>query len=231
MFFDRKVLRFIKTDKNNKITENLQEPVILCTDVNELIKKVIEERELDENDLLVRVGLDGGGGFVKVCLSLFNLCSDRPSKILYKKLKDSGVRKSFIIALVREIQENYFNMKTLWLNAGLNKLQWPFVIATDLKLCNILLGLMSHSSTHPCCWCDIDKSQLHKKGKLRTVGNLDALFWTFYDSRAKLDKAKDYGNVVHPSLIVGDKDTPILLVVPPPELHLLIGPVNHITKS
>ena len=60
-YFDHKTVRFIKTDKKNKLTENLHEPVILCTDVNELIKKVIEERELNEDDLLVRIGLDGGG--------------------------------------------------------------------------------------------------------------------------------------------------------------------------
>ena len=43
------------------------------------------------------------------------------------------------------MQENYYNVKRLWMEAGIDKLSRKFTIATDLKLYNILLGLMSHS--------------------------------------------------------------------------------------
>ena len=42
---------------------------------------------------------------------------------------------------------------------------------SDLKLENIFLGLMSHSSCHPCTWCDIFRADLAKKGNLRTIGS------------------------------------------------------------
>ena len=60
--------------------------------------------------------------------------------------------------------------------------------SSDLKLCNILLG-MSHSNCHPCCWCDIDKDNLHKKGKQRTISGLMSLFWDYFDNRADKKEA------------------------------------------
>ena len=101
-----------------------------------------------------------------------------------------------------------------------------FTIATDLKLCNILFGLMSHSSMHPCCWGDSDKYNLDKRGNQRTFGSLEKLFWSFYDARVDKKKAKEYGNAIHPSMITGNESMPLLEIVPPPELHLLLGPVN-----
>ena len=75
------------------------------------------------------------------------------------------MKKVFILAVAPDVQENDVNLKKLWIDTGIVTLQKPFTIATDLKFCNILLGLMSHSSLHPCCWCDVDKYNLDKKGK------------------------------------------------------------------
>ena len=51
------------------------------------------------------------------------------------------MKKVFIISVVvPDIQENYINMKRLWLKCGIGALPRPFTITTDLKLCNILLG-------------------------------------------------------------------------------------------
>ena len=117
---------------------------------------------------------------------------------------------------------------------GLDKLNYRFTIATDLKLCNILLGLMTHSSLHPCCWCDIDMHNLHKKGKQRTFASLVELFFDFYNAKADRSKAKDYGNVIHTPIIEDDSvdmSTPVIYKVPPPELHLLSGPTLHLYDS
>ena len=81
--------------------------------------------------------------------------------------------------------------KRLWLEAGIDKIIRSYTIATDLKLCNILLGMTSHSSSHPCCWCDANKLELGKKGQLRTIGSQ-------LDARAKRSDAKNYGNAIHP---------------------------------
>ncbi len=117
---------------------------------------------------------------------------------------------------------------------GLHKLKYKYTIATDLKLCNIMLGLMSHSSMHPCCWCDIDMNNLHKKGKQRTFGSLLELFFNFHDAKVDRSKAKDFGNVIHSSIIDDDSvdmSTPVIYKVPPPELHLLLGTTQHLYDS
>ena len=149
-----------------------------------------------------------------------------------KEFKNSGVKKCFIIGIVPNILENYFNLKRLWLNVGVNELNRPFTVASDLKLCNILLGLMSHSSLHPCCWCDVEKNKMNSKGSQRTIASLKNLFWTYLDDGAEKQKAKYYRNVIHLPLFnnVPD-DTPVLCVVPPPELHLMTGPVNNMFRA
>ena len=118
--------------------------------------------------MLVWIDMDGGGGFMKVCLSIFNLIEpEEKCRTLAKTFKNSGVRKVFILTVVPDIQENYWNVKKIWMETGIHKLKTPFTIATDLKLCNILLGLMSHSAIHPYSWCDVDKQHLHLEEEVR----------------------------------------------------------------
>ena len=147
----------IKGKKVPTVAENYDEGVIVTKSLSEFIDDIILRRKLNEESVLVRVGLDGGGGFFKVCLSIFDLnVSSLPLKNeCAKKFRDSGVKKVFIIGISPNVEKNYVNAKKLWLKIGLHNLQRKFTIATDLKLCNILVGLMSHSSTHPCCWYDV----------------------------------------------------------------------------
>ena len=144
---------------------------------------------------------------------------------------DTGVKKIFIIALAPETPETFFNIEKLWVAAGMTDIAWDYstcTIASNLKLLNIILGLMSHSSLHPCCWCESDKYHLHEKGTQRTLGSLNKTYRQFCDSFLTQDKAKHFGNVVNPSLVRGEVDTPVIHVIPPPELHLMLGPVNHL---
>ena len=48
--------------------DNFQQHFVVCNNINTLIVKIIEERSLNEENILIRIGLDGGGGFVKMCL-------------------------------------------------------------------------------------------------------------------------------------------------------------------
>ena len=221
----------IKNKKVPKIAENYDEHVIVTKNLSQFIDDIILRRNLSKESVLVRVGLDGGGGFFKVCLSIFDLnAASLPlKKESAKTFRDSGVKKVFIIEIAPKVEENYVNVKKLWLKIGLHNLQREFTIATDLKLCNILVGLMSHSSTHPCCWCDIDKHNLHKVGKQRTFASLCDKFWSYFSARTTKENAKDFGNVIHlPVMDNVDPDTPVLKIIPPPELHLMLGPVNHL---
>ena len=71
--------------------------------------------------------------------------------MLCKKFENSGVKKVFIVGIASKNPENYYHLKKSWFSMALNSLEYPYTKATDLKLCSILLGLMSHSSIHPCC--------------------------------------------------------------------------------
>jgi hypothetical protein len=151
-------------------TETFEQHSIVCNNLPGLIERVIEERQLiDDDSLMIKIGLDGGGEFMKVCLSVFNVTEPSTSKAmsLAKKFKNSGVKKCILLAIVPDIPENHTNVKRLWLTLKMETMTRHFTIATDLKLCNILLGLMTHSCTHPCCWCDIDKDHLCNRGKTR----------------------------------------------------------------
>jgi hypothetical protein len=51
-------------------------------------------------------------------------------------------------------------------------------------------------------------------------------FSNFKEAGQVRKKAKLFHNVVHPSIVQGPDDCPVIMLIPPPELHLLTGPVN-----
>ena len=112
----------------------------------------MRKRNLNRDDLFIRIGIDGGGGFLKIGLSVFELDETatiisarcKLSSGLTSKFKDSGVKRSFILALVPDVQENYRNVKLLWIKTGLNTMRHQFSIACDLKCatCCSVLWLM-----------------------------------------------------------------------------------------
>ena len=220
----------MEENSKTKVSRKFRQHAVVCKNLKELIDDIPHRRKICITDALIRVGLDGGGGFLKICVSVFNIKAPvSMTSTVAKKFSDAGVKKVFIIAISPDVPENYINMKKLWLESGIDQLKYDFTMATDLKLCNILLGLQNHSSMHPCCWCNIDKYNLDKKGKQRTFDSLCSLFYDFFYSKKGKDHAKEFGNVIHPPLIdVDDKDTPVIHKVPPPELHLLLGPTNHL---
>ena len=73
---------------------------------------------------------------------------------------------------------------------------------------------------------------LHVRGKQRTFDSLIDLFFNFKDANAKRGDAAKYGNVIHLPLIdTIPRDTPVIEIIPPPELHLLLGPTNKMYSS
>ena len=172
---------------NVKHSEHFAQHVIIVNDISGLIDKVIFERNLNEDNLIIRIGLDGGGGFMKICLSLFDLdeevteVAEVPSfsKKAGKDFKNSGVKKVFIVSLAPGVPE-HVNVKKMWIASGLYTLRRKFTIAADLKLCNVLLGLQNHSSMHPCCWFDVDMNHLHTVGNQRTFKSIGHLFWSYF---------------------------------------------------
>lgn len=114
-------------------------------------------RGLSETPYL-KFGLDGEGGFFKITLSVqtsfessLESHKEKQTKRNYQKdYQDSGVKKIFVICLAPSTEENYENVSHIWTALDINRFLDNGLIATDLKLANIVTRLMGHSSSHPC---------------------------------------------------------------------------------
>ena len=71
--FERRICNFVNVNEAQEVKDNFQQHFVVCNNINTLIDKIIEESSLNEENILIRIGLDGGGGFVKTCLSLFDI--------------------------------------------------------------------------------------------------------------------------------------------------------------
>ena len=60
-------------NKDSKKDENVERHTVLCNDVAGFIENILEKRDRDWGEsILLRIGLDGGGGFFKIVLSIFD---------------------------------------------------------------------------------------------------------------------------------------------------------------
>ena len=139
-------------------------PVVYCKDLQKLIDLICTTRGFDHDNVFIKLSLDGGGGFVKVMISVFSMNDENAQP---GRRNDTSVKKIFLILIAPEVDENYRNVLQMFVTLKLKDLGEWWKIVSDLKLANIILGLMAHGSTHPCSYCDVDKSKLDKEGQLR----------------------------------------------------------------
>ena len=230
-------------EKSEKISDNkyrtyqVSRPVFHCQDVSEFLKYIISYKSLDPHETLVKVGLDGGGGFFKIVLNCIEMTETAPSNqprklhkdgICVHTSKDSSVKKTFILLIVADISETYNNVEKLLSLLNLHEIH--HVISSDLKLCNILLGLQSHSATYPCLYCEETKPW-NEPAPPRTLASLHSCYNNYNENGSKIKTAAKYYNVVHPPLIAGYLDDPIHHIIPPMELHLFLGTVNYLLDT
>lgn len=142
--------------------------------------------------------------------------------------KDTGVKKLFILGIAKSAQENYDNVSEIWKILNINN--FSCTIATDVKLANILLGIMSHSPSYPCTWCFSENNNLENVGLRRTIGNCTNYFEAWRNAGSIMKNAKNYKNCVNLPVFTGDENTRVLEIIPPPERHLMLGVVNKIVK-
>ena len=134
-----------------KLQKNVELLTIVCSQLPALIVTILQKWQRDRQSVLIKLSIDQGGGFLKLCLSIFNITDPclNSSSGLSKKFLESGVKRLFIISLVPEVPELYVNVKQIWISCDINNLK-KYTVATDLKLCNVLIGMVNHSSCHPC---------------------------------------------------------------------------------
>ena len=96
--------------------------LIVLNDVSDFVLDLIKEKGLDPTTATVRVGVDGGGGFFKICVNVFDSfeaefksagdsieIGSNPSK----NYLDTGVQRIQFLAIVEDIPETYENVKTI----------------------------------------------------------------------------------------------------------------------
>lgn len=162
---------------------------VYCSDLSGLLSYILEIRELPE-DFHLKIGIDSGGGSLKVCLNV--LPENDPE--YFKKYKSAGINKLFIIGLGPKLSESYANIKSLFETLDLQSICGicSYTFAADFKLIMILLGLQSNSSTHTCPWCDVNVKEMEIKGSFRTIKSITENTNLWQQSGGNITKAKDF---------------------------------------
>ncbi|XP_065683561.1 uncharacterized protein LOC136096352 [Hydra vulgaris] len=213
--------------------------IVHCTNLETLKENIVSSRGLQNSNFL-KLSIDGGGSFFKASLSLISEHEGEPHSPVQKKsklitkdnFKNTSVQKQLIVAISENTPETYPNVKHILDLLQINEISISekLVISCDMKLANIVCGIQSHSSKHPCCWCNIDSAHLENCGQLRTFGGIRDLYKKFVKSGCDAKRSKEFENVVHlPMFAFPDREL-ILEAIPPMELHLLLGVVNHLIK-
>ena len=168
-----------------------EEWAVVCNNVEQLIDDILRHRNITRESALIKIGADGGRGFFKICLSV----AERQLRHVHNTFSNSGVKRLIILGIAPHVNENYFNLHKLWTRMKLKDLQtkFKFTIASDLKIINIITGIMSSSSAHPCSWCDVDKENLKiKRGNDRTLKNIQECYEQFVSKGSERKNAKKY---------------------------------------
>lgn len=166
--------------------------------------------------------------------------------------KTNSVHDVFIVFIGWDIQENRSNVQKKWLLLCMDSLRFNFFLCIDMKMCNLLCGLMACSSTFPCCWClakMMDKLTFDKTAELRTIGNIIESYKQkvnfkinnetkddeYYDETSDQENEGPNNNrfysVLSPPIFDLPLDQAIISIIVPPPLHLLLGVVNHLVDD
>ena len=235
-FFSADVVQF--SDSEGK---PINRPFVYCSDILGFVGELAMLRGLSVGDLILKVGVDGGKGHLKMILTMYE-----PDNLLVnmgggnRVTREAGIgsgeqysllgrKKVMILAIAPKVPENYTNLQLFYDMVGLNKLQYKQT--GDMKALNILLGMMSCSSQCGCCYCDAKRSAkewVEGGAKLRSAGSLAANAKNFqHFASGDRDRAKDISaNCVHTPIIFDEDDDPslpVLLKCPPPALHLKLS--------
>ena len=65
---------YVRVDKDTKVIEHFKQVTVIWSDLPRLVDLVLKKRSLEDfNSLLIKIGIDEGGGFLKFCMSLFDI--------------------------------------------------------------------------------------------------------------------------------------------------------------
>lgn len=223
-YFEVTQLPFDLSDNHEMVMKS----VVYCNDVPGLVNHVISKRGIEVANSFCKVGVDGGGGSFKITLSIIEGSRDTNSK---SNTKDTGVKMLLLLAVAPGVPEKYGNVAKIW-STLLHLNDFKCFIAGDLKIVNLLCGIMGHSSTFPCPYCTAPKNNLlNTVAQPRTLGHIRemSINWRSMGSTNKL--AKNYYNCIDEPLLCGSPDEQTVNLCPPPALHITLGVMNAIYRK
>ena len=147
-----------------------------------------------------------------------------------KKGKLSGVKRVMILALVPDIKETHRNIHTLFDIVNINNIEYKIV--ADYKAMLITLGLQTSTATYPCPFCIVHKDDLAQESENVPERTFQLLkqdhekFVQEYQGDKK--NAKHCHSTVNPCLLTEDQYKAVLEKFIFPELHTVLGVVNHL---
>ena len=128
-------MKFECKAKDTRHAKLEEKDLVYVNDVEDLIKEVCSQRNLSSNDCMIRIGMDGGQGSLKVVMNLF----DPEDMNNDKNKKMTGVNKAILLAFVKDINETNSNLGKILEHVKLETIKYH--VAADLKLVNCLLGI------------------------------------------------------------------------------------------
>lgn len=201
---------------------------------------------------------DGGQKFFKICFSIIPVSEFEDSddnedeekffkkntnqRSLYSEggtvggeKKCTSVQKLIILCIVPDILETYKNIKLLFDLTNINRMSFKFL--ADFKLILIVNGLQTASAMFPCPYCFISLSDMRKfeisdkydtVNELRTYGSIKNDYNKFVSLNKDKKLAKNCHSTVNLPCFEENDDLLVLEKCVVPELHILLGYVNHL---
>lgn len=98
----------------------------------------------------------------------------------------------------------------------------------DLKLVNVLIGIICHASSFPCTWYSAHKNSFGVWGEYRTFHSCLKNYNAWRISGSKKANAKHFENFTNLPVNCEDENLEIIRIIPPPELHLMLVVINRL---
>ena len=130
--------------------------IVLCNNVENIVWELKEKRDLDTYNHLVKIGIDGGQGFLKVCM-IVTIFNQEDQKSSLNDVSLDSVKKIIILSLAENVKETYDNLKIMLSPMKLHKIK--FYCSVDLKVASVVIGIQNAAATYPCIYCEKSKNQ------------------------------------------------------------------------
>ena len=156
-YFDAELVEFEDFTNNP-----LKSPLVYCSDITGFVETLASLRGYNFTDMAQKVGMDSGKGHLRMVLTMYDedeLMNNTKDRVVRSggigsgsSYKLTGRRKIMILASAPGVPENYHNCALIMEKVDINSLLYTFT--GDLKLYNLVGGIMSSSSKCPCIYCE-----------------------------------------------------------------------------